>query len=566
MRTSTTTSRLIGSLPSLLLLLQLAPTLSSADAGASFTDLSGASAVTYSITPVWHNGQLAWCWPFNDRTSASAGPPEANRVRANPIVFVEYTTGESAGDPIVTSIPGLDSYSDAWLRFTVVVPRNIPFNYYRDYATVQGASVDFQRSGYFNFPVVPPGSKLYDWSNSSISIPETFTAWFQGQKVYLFDFGAIPQDGSIDYVKTATAVEVFQDDEFAVPVDNGFPIVDAVKGEDAYTGFYDFQSFKTTGAAFNSLRSIASLAEAPTDRGLFLNCPIVAIESDVYEGNPPLPPSTNERSPSLPIPQPEDAPAISTTEDVDGCQAVYLNGNGTAYLSAVGWTSGKKFGCWNLGLRSGYYGPADNLTALHTVYQPIYDSGDVAGLPIFTTLPCLEGYSDAATIINVVVPSEVPFNFFKDAATIAATTLPSSRGGKFNYPIVQPGSTFSLNPADNAPDSAYSTIPKTSEGWFSGTAVSFVNFGPIASLLPNTPYVDNAVAVFPYRQNQLGDVILYGNPIFSAVEGDSGYSGFYGVGKIPTSSIDQFTDYAAVDKATISDLNSVLNCPTAYYV
>ncbi|KAI8848184.1 hypothetical protein BC829DRAFT_394618 [Chytridium lagenaria] len=527
----------------------------------AFTDLSGSSAITYTSEAVWVDGRRAWCYPFSDRPQSKAGPASRNRIRANPIVFLEYPTGESAGDPIVTSTPCQETYSDAWLRFTVVVDVKTPFNYYREYGQIESADVDLKRSGFFNFPLVTPGSKLVDWSNNTLPTPETFSAWFNGQRVYLFDFGPIPQNNNLDFVQASEAVAIFQKDDFEVPVQNGFTIIDKIPGSEGYTGFFDYKSYTTTSSPYNLYRSISAVT--PTiDRDLILNCPVVAVDDVVYEGNPPLPPVSSTRSPVEPIPEP-GAPEARVE---DTCEATYLNAEseGVKYLSAEGWAAKKKFGCWNLGLRT----PIVNGTRakVSTVYQPVYaDTGLRAGLPVFITLPCSEGYSDAVEVISFLVPKTVPFNFFKDAEALLSSTANTVSTGFFNYPVVQPGSTLTINPSDNAPPAAYLNQPVLSEAWFKGQILFYINFGSIPSRARGASSLSTGNAVFPYRQNGLGDDVLFGNPIFSSVAGDPAYTGFYSVAKAPATTANEFTDYLDFDLGKVSELGSVLNCPTAYY-
>ncbi|KAJ3110541.1 hypothetical protein HDU96_006496 [Phlyctochytrium bullatum] len=533
----------------------------------TYTDLSGASAVTYYNDQVWYEGRLAWCFPFHDRTLAHAGPAERNRLRANPIVFVEYPTGESAGDPIVSSIPcQTSSYSDAWIRFTAVVDPQTPYNSFRDYAQIDKSEYELKRVGFYNFPMVPPGSQLVDRSNITVNAPETFSAWFGGQKVYLFDFGPVAQDNTLDYVQVSEALATFQKDEFEVPVRNGFPIVNAIPTQAKYTGFYNYQSLTTEDQPFNSLRSYqnATAETVPTERKLFLNCPIGHVDSFEYDGNPPVLSSPLAPVPAETIPE----PPAPVERNFHGCEYKYLNGTGAKYFSAVGWSNGKKYGCWNFGVRTELSPFAlDSVGAsLVRAFQPVYSNGDSAGLPIFTTLPCLRGYSDAVELISFVVPSEVPFNFFKEAdAFLYASDLKVSGRRRVNFPIVEPGSTIEINPSDEAPTAAYLNTPRLSEGWYKGETVYYVNFGPIANRFPNDPWLHVSGSVFPYRKNLLGDSVLFGNPVFETVDGDPFYTGFYSVGKIPAVAADQFKEFGDVDQSSVSAVKAVLNCPTAYF-
>ncbi|KAJ3159499.1 hypothetical protein HK101_001050 [Irineochytrium annulatum] len=236
-------------------------------------------------------------------------------------------------------------------------------------------------------------------------------------------------------------------------------------------------------------------------------------------------------------------------------------------MSEMGWNSNRQFGCWNMGLRSSAAGGSDSKTAVATVIQPVYNDAFVgtsnptlAGNPIFNTLPCQSGYSDAVQIWYVAVDKSVVFNFFKDYATLQAAFGQGTVSGVFNYAIVEPGSTITLNPADVAtnPSISSASVPVLSDGWYQDKQIFFYNFGPVAT---SGSAVSNANVVFPYSSTS-GSNVLSGDPIFSAVQGDSAYSGFYAVGKtLATASYTNYTDASA----TVTDMGEILNCPYAYF-
>ncbi|KAJ3125933.1 hypothetical protein HK101_005829, partial [Irineochytrium annulatum] len=176
------------------------------------------------------------CWPFSDRSSAISTTDA--KVLANSIIFIQYPNGETAGAPIVNILPCQQGYSDAWVKLAATVNYTTPQDYYRDVGKVKADALSLKRVGLFNYPIVPPGSILNDWSNHSIPAVATKQAWYNAQQVFFFDFGEIPQDPALDSVGTKSSVSVFTSDAHGIPVLNGFSIVDSIAGQPGYTGFY----------------------------------------------------------------------------------------------------------------------------------------------------------------------------------------------------------------------------------------------------------------------------------------------------------------------------------------
>ncbi|KAJ3209560.1 hypothetical protein HDU67_006121 [Dinochytrium kinnereticum] len=554
------------------------------DCKSTYTDLTGSSAITYRTEPVWINGKRAWCWPFSDRNSATVGNLGRSlsnfKVAVNSVIYVVYPDGTSAGAPIVSALPCDPGYSDARLKLIYQVDYSVKKNtvsyviskpdtitlepQFRDFDIISGIAENiFVKNGYHNLPIVPPGSSLEDTSGKTATEYDIQQAWYNGKKVFLFDFGPIKQDSKLSYVAAAGAVEVFGDDAFGIPIKNGFTVL-SLPNDGGYTGF--FTSSDTTGAPFNYLRYYSNFTGpdyVSDDRGMILNCPVVYEEDFVYKGSPPIPEKPSiESKPSASIPPPP--PPIDFTKS-GNCFDPYLNGPAGEYLTAEAFIDGKTFGCWNLGLRSAL---KDNgtQTIVGNALQPVYPTGEKAGLPIFGDLPCQSQYSDAVKVLNAVVPATTPFNFFKDFAGLKTAASSISVSGVFNYPIVEPGSRILVNPADSQPSLASLIIPRLRDGWYQGQPVHFFDFDRVPDLVPNADVIVNGRVTFPFKDNGAGQSILKGEPIFDVVQGDPSYTGFYGVGKVQYDENETYKSSKALEDYTIADMGKVLNCPTAYFL
>ncbi|KAI8843041.1 hypothetical protein BC829DRAFT_297440 [Chytridium lagenaria] len=537
-----------------------------------YTDLTGSSAITYRTEPTWISGKRAWCFPFTDRTSAVEPSPHPSatisttRVATNPVIYIVYPDGTSAGAPIVSILPCEEGYSDAFLKYTYQVDYSVKKDTFRDYETLNTfAKGEFAKDGFYNHPIVPPGSSLEDTSNKKAPEYDIQQAWYKGKKVFFFDFGAIQQNNALSYVQAAAAVEVFGDDAFAIPVRNGFTVLSASTGPQ-YTGFFSYRSADTTGAPFNYLRHMSNFS-GPTypsvDRKIVLNCPVVYQESFVYKGDPPVQSKPSmESTPSLSIPPPPPPVDISTSGN---CFDAYLKGPASEYFTAEAFAEGSKIGCWNLGLRSNFKGN-NSQTIIGTAIQPVYDNGLKAGLPVFSVLPCQPRYSDAILLLNVVVSEATPFNLFKDFAGLKNAAVKTSVGGIFNYPIVEIGSKISINPADSKPELSNVVIPAIKSGWFQGKGIEFVDFGRIPDLTPNSDVISNGKVIFSFKDNGAGQKVLFGNPVFDVTEGDPSYTGFYGVNRVDGTETDSHSRAENLANLTMADMGKVLNCPTAYFL
>ncbi|KAJ3094946.1 hypothetical protein HDU97_007428 [Phlyctochytrium planicorne] len=547
------------------------------DCTAIYTDLTGASANVYRTQPVWEEGKRGWCYPFADRTSAVDPDYRASSLSnykvlaSNQIIFVVYPDGTSAGAPIVGSLPCKEGYSDAWDKRILEVPFDIKKDAYRDLDSIESVSENgakLKKQGYFNFPIVTPGSTLEDISGLNAPEVDIHQAWFGGKKVFYFDFGPISQPYTRKFIEASGAIAVFSDDENSIPIKNGFDVISPTPSGMGYSGFFTYRSADTTGSPYNYLRFYSNFSGpdyVSYDRGLILNCPIVAIEQFVYKGDPPKPKKVGfELKPSGAIPP---APPKVDLSVSGRCFDVYLKGGARDYFTAEGVVSGKKFGCWNIGLHSSPAVSADTAkTLIGTVLQPVYESGEPAGVPIFGVLPCQSKYSDVNKVLGAVVPDATPFNFFKDFASLKAAATSSYVISISNYPIVEPNSRIGINPADVQPALEGIIKPSLKDGFYQGQPVQFFDFGKIPDLTPNTATIDNGKVAFPFKDNGAGNSVLYGDPIFDIVDGDAAYTGFYGVSKFESKDGQEVSSYAGLAEISVKDFGKVLNCPTAYFL
>ncbi|KAJ3106501.1 hypothetical protein HDU96_008209 [Phlyctochytrium bullatum] len=533
-----------------------------------YTDLTGSSAKVYRTETVWSQGRRAWCYPFSDRNSAVvplAGNQRLNsKVAYNEVIYVLYPDGTSAGAPLVSHLPCDSGYSDATKKRILKVEFSVKPDSYRDFESLNATSYSqLTDGGFFNLPLVPPGSTLEDISRKHVPEYDLVQAWYKGKKVFFFDFGTVKQDAAYDFIQASAAVEVFADDPYGVPVRNGFTVLSLPVGG-AYSGFFTYLSSDTTGAPFNYLHYFTNFTSGVynyQDRNIILNCPVVEIEDFEYVGNPPAQTKPSiESKPSAEIPPPP--PEVDLT--IKGnCYDKFLYGPSSDYYTAEAFYESKRFGCWNLGLRST---PAENGTTIGLALQPVYKSGTSAGLIVFGALPCQNKYTDVVRVLNAVVDDNTPFNFFKDFTNLQYSASSTSVVGVYNYPIVEPGSKLSVNPADYRPELAGVPKPLIKDGWYQGQSVSFVDFFKVPDLVPNSETVQNGKAIFPFKFNGQGQNILSGDPVFDSVQGDANYTGLYDVEKVQVSDSTFYNSTEAVDFSKVSSMEKVLNCPHAYFL
>ncbi|KAJ3107962.1 hypothetical protein HDU97_002542 [Phlyctochytrium planicorne] len=171
--------------------------------------------------------------------------------------------------------------------------------------------------------------------------------------------------------------------------------------------------------------------------------------------------------------------------------------------------------CWNFGSTSPVRleaTPFDVFT--NGIVMPLYPNGTSAGFPLFSTLPCIPGYSDAWGQLVAIVPSFLEFNHFTDYISIQSVYMTYPTGKYLNLPVVTPGSM--MVDTSNVPTNA--TVPKIRQGWYQ------LDIG----------YFENSLDVIPLGgvlMNKIVDfyltIAIDGISVVDAVQGDPMYSGFY---------------------------------------
>ncbi|KAI8614748.1 hypothetical protein BC830DRAFT_356460 [Chytriomyces sp. MP71] len=204
----------------------------------------------------------------------------------------------------------------------------------------------------------------------------------------------------------------------------------------------------------------------------------------------------------------------------------------------------------------------------NAVLIPLYASNkSVAGDPIFETIPCLAGYSDAVVVHRYYVSDITPYNQFTDAVSLAKQYLPDTLSPVqiLNWPVLNPGSTFTDTSPNPTP-----YVPKVKTAWFAGSLVYFADFGNISNtnvFNGNLVSTGNAAMLFQSSGFSVGAGVL------DVVDVDAVYTGFY---YTYASMIADSSNYVINTLRSFDDLvgpytpqaqsvgTNALNCPTTF--
>ncbi|KAJ3112692.1 hypothetical protein HDU96_004289 [Phlyctochytrium bullatum] len=216
----------------------------------AYLDQTGTSAYTFNTVKVWNNKSSLWCWDF-------------------------------AGRNIIASLPCQPGYSDAFAIIDAFVPATTPFDFFKDYTDLfLGSTLNsfYQRDGFFNFPVVPPGSRLVNRSpKSDLAQPQIIQGWFERKPIYYVNLGQIPNlPISAGSALTSAAIDVLKAGQ---PF--GSPVLEY--GQDKSTGFYAAKFIDVTSLSSykeDDFKSIDQLGTPyqPYSQSRIWNCPIVYTE------------------------------------------------------------------------------------------------------------------------------------------------------------------------------------------------------------------------------------------------------------------------------------------------
>ncbi|KAI9329678.1 hypothetical protein DFJ73DRAFT_104508 [Zopfochytrium polystomum] len=236
----------------------------------AYSDLTGSSAAGIYRTNFWLNGELSSCFNFG----AIQTPSTVSNLEVSNVVFPVYTNGLPAGRPIFQSSPcDVGSYSGLWNRIELVVDCDVPFDSVKSFERTDLDSAR-QSQGLYVYALVPKGTELID---DSAVTPPAEEGWFNGKKIWFFDFGRAPfeedEEGNPS-LKIDRLVEVTQFGESI-----GLPVVDAGPSR-VYTGFlrrviselpetdnYEADAIKSAGDLTDS-------ALAPVANDTLVLCPV----------------------------------------------------------------------------------------------------------------------------------------------------------------------------------------------------------------------------------------------------------------------------------------------------
>ncbi|KAJ1551130.1 hypothetical protein HK405_015118, partial [Cladochytrium tenue] len=223
----------------------------------TYLDPSSDSAMAIYKMNYWRDGVHESCFDFG---ALQAHGSDA-AVDFSYVVFPVYPNGTSAGGPAFQTSPcDGDAYTGLWGKMEVVVDSSSPLNSIQsfDRADLEAAS---QLDGLFIYALVPRGSVLVDDTDPA---PPPQVGWFNGEKVYYFNFGrteTVQDADDAPSVQIGRMIDVVQYGEAV-----GDPILD-MGGSKAFSGFYrrfaddipDNENYKE-----NSVRSPSQLDGAST--------------------------------------------------------------------------------------------------------------------------------------------------------------------------------------------------------------------------------------------------------------------------------------------------------------
>ncbi|KAJ3187212.1 hypothetical protein HK101_009448 [Irineochytrium annulatum] len=502
-------------------------------------------AKKYTPTEVWWNDARAWCYAFSGDYGRITTTNADGSVITNKVLIPTYADGRSAGAPIFNLLPNSKGYSDAFTGVVVTVPDWVKKDKYRDFGILLGKGWPTSNIGVFNFPMVSKGSELLDYSSPPNVVMGATEAC--GHVVHFFDFGMINGEATASSVPAGKAYFTTYKGDSA-----GYPVVDAVHGDAAYTGFYAEQTVTLSSGVvnqtFRSVSQLGPLAASAKASNVYMNCPTLFVESSLYAGNFP-------DHPPAPIWKFSGTPAGQTVAPISAAPtdaSVYWNGPPATYTDAPAFYKNQSALCWSFGNHSTV--AADESTVVvNSVLVPVYitpnpdGSKRSAGNPVVNLIPTDKGYSDAVAIEYVYVPDMTAQNQFTNYATLTAAAQGSPVfGGVKNMPIVPLGSQIVV---DGFYMSARNktNIPALLGAWYKGHAINFFDAGLIAAASDPTKVPTNkAVAA--------GNV-----PVLSTISSDAAYTGFYSVGTANGTS----QDFGSYNVSAISFTGGVFNCPTA---
>ncbi|KAJ3333551.1 ATP-binding cassette sub- B member 10, mitochondrial [Blyttiomyces sp. JEL0837] len=482
------------------------------------------------------------CYNFTDDKGrinwSQDGGATDTQVLTNSALFPVFANGKWAGFPIFQVIPSDNYYSAAVSYIKVVVPKTYKVDSIRDYQKMIRKGYPQFKQGYYNFPIVPKGSKLVDWS---VPVAKTLKdtpkkAWYMGNETQYFDFGLIPMDPNSTQVYTASMYQLFD----SAGRNNGISIVNAAPGEANYTGFFALKRY-TTDVQSNTYRDAGLIDVVSVDQNKIVNCPIIYEEPTPFTLAPP-------GTPPAPLTRLGPAPTWP------GGSNVYFLGPSDNITTLVTYYNNATSYCWNFGTRSAAAHDTGSATSpdqsqvlvnavLFPVYTTPFNNGSArpAGDPVFQSIPSIPRYSDAVLASYVV---------YTDYYSLSMNGI-ASTGPVLNYPIVNFGSKVVVS-AEYLSAALRYTVPTIKAGWFGGQRINYVDAGPVP-LVTNAGTIPTSQAIL----NGLSETVVQ----TINLPDQATYSQFYSLGLSQDS--ENSTSYTSFNQYLVKYNQGILNCPTA---
>ncbi|KAJ3237422.1 hypothetical protein HDU81_009520 [Chytriomyces hyalinus] len=462
----------------------------------AFFDSTGASAIQISQQIVWSHQTRAACWNMGANTFPTLD--DDNAIYLNIAVQPVYPNGSPAGAPILKIAPCEDKYSDVWNLLRVVVDKSTPKDFYKTLDSLDVTGADSY--GYFNRPIIPPGSKFDDSVVGNV-VPVLQQAWYNGKPLFYADFGEV--SGSTKWKTVVSAGKM-------VNVAGAGPVVS--DASPSSTGFYSVYAFDPTGVEryqSNDFRSYPEFsfpyvpAYATSAEGAFhkelLNCPFITMDK--------APKAATTHQTFLYGLEPEIAPKTADVTVV--LWGSLFKASSVVYVNGVQFTGAKKV------LSSEYI----SITLDMSKFEG--DSGSVK-INVDDSIPYAIRYYNVAATVSAVTSATLYTKTPNQVIQISGAKLPVLAGAYCVFNFTGMGVAMPLTVTSAS--SATCKLPLTGN-----SGVYSVQIAMAASKydIPQLKYVQGNFYQFPLLPSGKAltvQVIAHGPIAVSAQFGDSGAS------------------------------------------
>ncbi|KAJ3246689.1 hypothetical protein HDU78_006439 [Chytriomyces hyalinus] len=462
----------------------------------AFFDATGASAIKISQQIVWSHKTRAACWNMGANTLPTLD--DDNAIYLNVAVQPVYPNGSPAGSPILKLAPCEAKYSDVWNLLRVFVDKSTPKDFYKTLDSLDFTDADSY--GYFNRPIIPPGSKFDDSVVGNV-VPVLQQAWYKGKPLFYADFGEV--SGSSKWKTVVSAGKL-------VNVAGAGPVVS--DASPSSTGFYSVYAFDPTGVeryqsndfrsyqefSFPHVPAYAASAEGTVHKEL-LNCPFITMDKS------PKPATTHQTF--LYGLEPEIAPKTAAVTVV--LWGSLFKASSVVYVNGVQFTGAKKV------LSSEYI----SITLDFSKFEG--DSGSVK-ITVDDSIPYAIRYYSVSATVSAVTSATLYTKTPNQVLQISGSKIPVLSGAYCVFNFTGMGVAMPLTVT--SPSSASCKLPLTGK---SGTYSVQIAMAASKYDIPQLKYVQGNFYQFPLLPSGKAltvQVIAHGPIAVSAQFGDSGAS------------------------------------------